>query len=111
MMQVRGSSAPLFLDLLRIRQPVTAVVSFGHRVSGVVLSLATPALAYLLQHSLRDASSFAQVAALLRAPLSRVALVMLVWALSHHALAGIRHLLFDIHVATGPAHRPEHLRA
>ena len=72
---------------------------------------ATPALAYLLQHSLRDPASFAQVAALLRAPLSRMVLVVLVWALSHHALAGVRHLLFDIHVATGPAHRPEHLRA
>ena len=111
-MTQRGSRAhPVFLDLRRIRQPVTAVVSLGHRVSGVILVLLVPGLAWLLQQSLRGPDSFADITALLSRPAARVTLVLLVWALAHHVLAGIRHLLFDIHVATGPPHRPDHLRA
>jgi succinate dehydrogenase/fumarate reductase cytochrome b subunit len=33
--------------------------------------------------------------------------VLFAWALAHHLLAGVRHLLFDFHVATGPPHRAE----
>jgi succinate dehydrogenase/fumarate reductase cytochrome b subunit len=43
-------------------------------------------------------------------PSVRVFLVLAALALAHHLLAGIRHLLFDLHVATAPPHRPEHLR-
>ena len=35
---------PIYLDLLRIRQPVPAVVSFLHRVSGALLFLGIPLL-------------------------------------------------------------------
>ncbi len=92
---------PVFFHLLQIRLPVTAIVSIGHRVSGVVLALSIPALAYLLQLSLRSAESFSQVAAFFRELPVRVVVVLLVWALAHHVLAGVRHLLFDIHVGTG----------
>jgi succinate dehydrogenase / fumarate reductase cytochrome b subunit len=93
--------------LLRIRQPVTAVVSFGHRVSGVVLALLVPVAAWLLQRSLRDANGFDFVASLLGSVAGRFGVVIVTWALAHHVLAGVRHLLFDLHVATGTSHRDE----
>jgi len=101
---------PVFFDLLRIRQPVNAIVSFGHRVSGMILVLLVPVLAYALQCSLRDAEGFANVTAFPMRGWGRLITVLAAWALAHHLFAGIRHLLFDVHVATSPPHRPEHLR-
>ena len=105
-----NSARPVFFDLFRIRQPVTAMVSLGHRVSGVVLALLVPMLAWLLHHSLSGPDSFAGVVALFGQAWMRVIVVLSVWALAHHVLAGIRHLLFDIHIATSPPLRPDHLR-
>lgn len=95
-----GRARPVFFDLLRIRFPVTAIVSIGHRVSGVVLALFIPVLAYMLQRSLESAERFSDVVALLRYLPVRVIIVLLVWALAHHVLAGVRHLLFDVHLGT-----------
>jgi len=105
-----NSARPVFFDLFRIRQPVNAVVSFGHRVSGVVLALVVPVLTWLLQRSLSDPESFSSVVALFEQAWTRAIVVFLIWALAHHVFAGIRHLLFDIHVGTSPPLRPDHLR-
>ena len=87
---------PHFLDLTRIRFPVGAVCSFGHRVSGVALAVSAPLLAALFARSLQGAEGYAEAARWL-APLPvRAALVLVVWALAHHLLAGVRHLLMDI---------------
>ncbi|QKT02414.1 succinate dehydrogenase, cytochrome b556 subunit [Ectothiorhodospiraceae bacterium 2226] len=87
---------PIFLDLWRIRMPAPAWASLGHRVSGVLLVLALPGALYLLQLSLRDAQGYAQAQALLGAPWLQPLLLVLVWALLHHALAGVRFLLLDL---------------
>ena len=105
-----NSARPVFLDLFRIRQPVNAVVSFGHRVSGVVLALVVPVLPWLLQRSLSHPDGFADVVALFERAWVQAIVVFLIWALAHHVLAGIRHLLFDIHVGTSPPLRADHLR-
>jgi succinate dehydrogenase / fumarate reductase cytochrome b subunit len=91
---------PVFFDLLRIQLPVGALTSIAHRVAGVLLLLAIPLGAYLLDMSLRGPEGYARVAALVGATPSRVAAVALAWALAHHLLAGIRHLLSDIDVGS-----------
>lgn len=97
---------PVYFDLLRIPLPVGALTSIAHRVAGVILALAIPLGAYLLDLSLRDPEGYARAAALLGATPSRIAAVALAWALAHHLLAGIRHLLSDIDVGSGlPASR------
>jgi succinate dehydrogenase / fumarate reductase cytochrome b subunit len=92
---------PVFFNLLQIDMPVTAVVSFAHRVSGVILALCVPLLLYLLQSSLRSPEDYARVAGLFANPLARAATAILLWAFAHHLLAGIRHLLFDIDIGVG----------
>ena len=89
---------PVFLDLTKIRMPVGALTSIGHRLSGVVLTIGVPFVVYLLALSIRDEPSFVYVASLLRLVAVKAALVILIWAFSHHVLAGVRHLLseFDI---------------
>jgi succinate dehydrogenase / fumarate reductase cytochrome b subunit len=80
--------------------PVGAVTSITHRVTGLILALGIPFGAYFLDMSLRGPESYARVVALLGATPSRIAAVALTWALAHHLLAGIRHLLSDIDVGS-----------
>ena len=87
---------PVFLKLAQIRFPIGAIASIAHRVSGVLLFIALPVVAVLLDTSLRDEAGFASVRDLISSPLAVVAAGVLVWALVHHALAGIRHLLMDV---------------
>ena len=44
---------PKYLNLLRIKMPVGAIASIGHRISGVCLFLCIPVLIYLLDLSLQ----------------------------------------------------------
>lgn len=91
-------SRPVYLDLARIRFPVGAVASIGHRISGVVLACALPFAAIALERSLASEASFAALVEAIRTPAGRVAAVVLAWGAAHHLLAGIRHLLSDVGV-------------
>ncbi|NMM80718.1 succinate dehydrogenase, cytochrome b556 subunit [Acidovorax sp. SRB_14] len=91
---------PLFLNLAQIAMPVGAVTSICHRLSGMLLAAGVPAALYLLGRSLDGEAGFAQVAGVLRQPWAKAWLVALAWALAHHALAGVRHLLTDINAGS-----------
>jgi succinate dehydrogenase / fumarate reductase cytochrome b subunit len=91
---------PVFFNLLQIQLPVGALTSITHRVTGVLLVLNIPVGVYLLDLSLRSPEGYAEVIALFdKSAIKGAALVML-WALAHHLLAGIRHLLMDIGVGS-----------
>ncbi len=87
---------PVFLELWRIHLPVGGVVSILHRVSGVLMVLALPVVAWLFAQALGSTAGFETVSAFLAHPLVRVALLVLAWALLHHLLAGVRYLLIDL---------------
>jgi succinate dehydrogenase / fumarate reductase cytochrome b subunit len=91
---------PVFFNPLRIQLPVGALTSITHRVTGLILALGMPLGAYLLDLSLRGPDGYARVVSLFGALPSRIAAVVLAWALAHHLLAGIRHLLSDIDVGS-----------
>lgn len=97
---------PVFLNLLRIQMPVGALASIAHRIAGVLLALGTPWAMYLLDLSLQDPQSYDRATRLLDDWTVRAAVILLAWALAHHAFAGIRHLLADVDVGSGlPAAR------
>jgi succinate dehydrogenase / fumarate reductase cytochrome b subunit len=89
-------SAPVFLNLFRIRFPVGAVTSIAHRISGLLLFLSFPLLVYWLDLSLRGPAGFAEAGAWLRSGCARLVSVVIVWSLLHHLFAGLRFLLIDI---------------
>ena len=60
-----NNKRPVFLDLTRIHQPVMAVMSIGHRISGVLLFLAIPVAVYLLDQSFSGPQGYADVVILL----------------------------------------------
>jgi len=86
---------PVYLNLFKIRLPVTAVVSLAHRASGMLMFLAIPFMVYLLDLSVRSAESFEQAISLLQQPYIMAVGLLIVWAVAHHLFAGIRFLLID----------------
>jgi succinate dehydrogenase / fumarate reductase cytochrome b subunit len=97
---MKHSARPVFLNLTQIELPAGALTSILHRITGVVLAAGVPAGIYLLDRSLQSEQGFAQVAAILGHAAGKAAAVVLVWALAHHALAGVRHLLSDFDVGS-----------
>ena len=91
---------PVFLDLRKIAMPVGALTSIGHRISGVVLAIGIPAAVYVLDLSLRNPQSYAQLIRMSGQWTSRVIAIVFIWALAHHLLAGVRHLLSDVDIGS-----------
>lgn len=92
-------SRPVYLNLFAIRQPLPAIVSILHRISGALLFLlGIPAVLSLLEASGRSAESFAAIRSWFAAPFNKLVLLALIWAYLHHFCAGIRYLLIDLHV-------------
>jgi succinate dehydrogenase / fumarate reductase cytochrome b subunit len=89
---------PVYLDLRRIRQPVTAIASIGHRISGVLLFLSIPFVIWMLERSLQSPQGYRQVAALFEHGLVDLLALVIAWAAAHHFFAGIRFLLLDIDI-------------
>ncbi len=91
---------PVFLNLTQIQLPIGALTSIGHRIAGVVLAISIPFGVYLLDLSLRDEHAFATVMGWLGQGAVKAWVVIVVWALAHHLLAGVRHLLSDFDVGS-----------
>ena len=89
---------PVFLDLLAIRLPIPAVVSILHRISGAFLFMASFYLLFLLCRSFSSSESFEQLKSDLASPFHAILLFLTLSVLAYHLVAGIRHLLMDLHV-------------
>ncbi|MBY0483200.1 succinate dehydrogenase, cytochrome b556 subunit [Nitrosomonas sp.] len=90
---------PKHLNLFKIRQPLPAVVSILHRISGALLFFpGIPLLLYSLQMLLQSQQSFEALQECLRDPVIKVALLLPIWFFLHHLCAGIRHLALDLHI-------------
>ena len=89
---------PKNLDLLSVKFPMSAVMSVGHRAAGVLLFISIPYFIYVFQLSLSDETGFLQAKTELNSPLVKLFLLIFIWALAHHFLAGIRFLLLDLDI-------------
>lgn len=85
---------------MQIQMPVGAITSIMHRITGVLLALGIPIDIYLLGLSLQSAQGYAQVAALFDILAFKLMMLLFIWALTHHVLAGLRHLLSDIDIGS-----------
>lgn len=88
---------PKHLALHLIQLPLPGFVSILHRVSGLVLFLALPALLLMLQYSLRSISTYTVLMEGLSQPLAKLVLLGVLWAFLHHFCAGLRYLAIDLH--------------
>lgn len=88
---------PKNLSLIAIKLPLPGVVSFLHRVSGIVLFLSIPFALFLLQTSLASEEGFAAAKLVLGGGFAKLLLLGVLWALLHHFFAGLRFLAMDLH--------------
>ncbi|WP_164878438.1 succinate dehydrogenase, cytochrome b556 subunit [Pollutimonas thiosulfatoxidans] len=95
---------PVFFNIFQIQMPVGAITSIAHRISGILLAVGIPFSIYLLYVSLDGPDGYEQANAILASLPFRLVAVLFAWALAHHLLAGIRHLLSDIDIGSGLPH-------
>ncbi len=86
---------PVNLDLRTIKQPITAMVSILHRISGVLTVLFVPLFLWGLQYSLRSPDTFLAVQQCFGLWIVKGFVFLFVAALIYHLIAGIRHILMD----------------
>lgn len=91
---------PKHLDLRVIKQPLPAIASILHRISGAGLFLMLPFLIYLFDLSLASSQGYAMFLSVVAHPLVKLILIGLLWAFLHHFCMGIRILLLDLNMGT-----------
>jgi succinate dehydrogenase / fumarate reductase cytochrome b subunit len=88
---------PKNLNLFTIHFPLPAIISIFHRVSGVILFLLIPFSLWALQFSL-TVDGFEAIASWLNHVYIKCFLWLLLVPFCFHFVAGIRHLLMDVHL-------------
>lgn len=91
----RKDARPKYLNLFKIRLPITGIASINHRLSGLILFLSIPISLYLFQLSLSSEFGYAEALKCLSSPWTKVVLILLTWSFVHHLFAGFRFLLID----------------
>ncbi|WP_050462000.1 succinate dehydrogenase, cytochrome b556 subunit [Herbaspirillum autotrophicum] len=85
-------------QLAGYRLPLAGVVSFLHRISGLLMFLMLPFILYLLDNSLLSEISFEYFRGFTTHWFVKLIILGLSWAYLHHFCAGIRHLIMDNHI-------------
>ncbi|MGB6427498.1 MAG: succinate dehydrogenase, cytochrome b556 subunit [Methyloceanibacter sp.] len=86
---------PLSPHLQIYRPMLTMMMSIAHRISGASLAVGFVLLAWWLLAVSSGPDAFATVNDFFGSILGRFLLFMFSWALIHHMLGGIRHLIWD----------------
>lgn len=86
-------------QILSYRLPIAGVVSILHRISGALLFLVgIPLALYSLDQSIASEMTHARLSAAFAHPLAKLISLGMLWAFIHHAIAGIRYLVLDLHI-------------
>jgi succinate dehydrogenase / fumarate reductase cytochrome b subunit len=89
---------PVNLNLFKFRWPLAAMVSITHRITGVVLFVGVAFGLYALDMALSSAAGFDAATTLLAQPLPKLIMLGLLFVLTYHIVAGVKHLLLDFHI-------------
>ncbi len=89
---------PVNLNVFTISLPFVGLVSFAHRVTGMVLFVGVAFGLYVLDMALASSAGFAEAAALTQTFFAKFIFLGLLFTLIFHMVAGIKHLLMDFHI-------------
>jgi succinate dehydrogenase / fumarate reductase cytochrome b subunit len=95
---------PLSPHLQIYRPMLTMMMSIVHRMTGFALYFGTLLLAWWL-NSAQGPNGYGKFQAFAGSWIGRLILFGYTWALIHHALGGIRHLIWDTGRGLGPNER------
>lgn len=90
-----GAERPLSPHLQIYRPMLTMMMSIAHRITGAGLAVGFALLTWWLVAVSMGPSAYAYVQDFFGSFLGRVLLFAFTWALIHHMLGGIRHLIWD----------------
>lgn len=92
------SKRPVNLNLFTISFPLAAIVSITHRITGGVLFVGIAFGLYALQLALSSPAGYSEAVAMIAQPWPKFILLALLFVLTFHLVAGVKHLLLDFHV-------------
>ncbi len=96
---------PLSPHIQIYRPTMTMTMSIVHRITGVGLYLGTLILTWWLLAASSGPNAYSTVERFIGSYFGRVILFGYTWALIHHMLGGIRHLMWDVGYGFGPHER------
>lgn len=96
---------PLSPHLQTYRWTLTMALSIAHRVTGVALYAGTLLLVWWLIAASSGPSAYSYVLTFSTSFLGRLVVFGFTWALFHHALSGVRHLVWDLGYGFGSSER------
>jgi succinate dehydrogenase / fumarate reductase cytochrome b subunit len=98
-------SRPLSPHLQIYRPMLTMMMSIVHRITGGALYFGTLLMAWWLISAASGPNAYATFEAFIGSFIGQVILFGFTWALLHHMLGGIRHLIWDTLHGFEPAER------
>jgi succinate dehydrogenase / fumarate reductase cytochrome b subunit len=98
-------SRPLSPHLSIYRPMLTMMMSIAHRITGAALYFAMLLLAWWLLAAASGPNAYGTLQRFMGSWIGWLVLLGCTWALMHHMLGGIRHLIWDIGYGFGPAER------
>jgi succinate dehydrogenase / fumarate reductase cytochrome b subunit len=99
------AARPLSPHLQIYRPMLTMMMSIVHRITGFGLYFGTLILAWWLLAAASGPTSYAKFEWFAGSIIGRLILFGYTWALIHHMLGGIRHLIWDTGRGFGPGER------
>jgi succinate dehydrogenase / fumarate reductase, cytochrome b subunit len=99
------SRRPLSPHLQIYKMSLTLVMSGFHRITGFALYFGTVLVAWWLLAAASGPNAYAYVEWFMGSLMGRLVLFGYSWALIHHMLGGIRHLIWDTERGFEPAER------
>jgi succinate dehydrogenase / fumarate reductase cytochrome b subunit len=95
MADTKVAERPLSPHMQIYRWPVTMLMSILHRITGGALYFGTLLVAWWLIAASAGPAAYGTVASVFNSWFGRLILLGYTWALLHHMLGGIRHLIWD----------------
>jgi succinate dehydrogenase / fumarate reductase cytochrome b subunit len=96
---------PLSPNLFIYKPMLTMTMSIVHRVTGACLFFGTLLMAWWLIAAASGPNPYAGIGSFMSSFVGRIILFGYTWALVHHMLGGIRHLIWDTGRGFGPQER------
>jgi len=100
-----AKNRPLSPHLQIYRMTMTMLMSGMHRITGMALYFGMLLLVWWLTAAAAGPNAYATVQWFMETVIGRLILFGYTWALIHHLLGGVRHLIWDTGYGLGPNER------
>src|SRR3979409_807756 len=105
MAETKMTERPVSPHMQIYRWPLPMLMSILHRITGCALYFGTLLMAWWLTAAGSGPKAYGKVAGFVDSYFGRLVLFGYTWALIHHMLGGIRHLIWDTGHGFGPHER------